>query len=288
MNKPPQVRASRVAIVGSPEKERAAELLERVQAWLRPHAEVVFAELTYDSARVLQHRPDLLVVLGGDGTLIAVVQGLGRSQTPIVGVNLGKLGFLSEFSLEQLESDGRFLFQGELPLTRRLMLDVRVENSAGLVYESPAVNDCVILAGPPYRMIELRLEVDGDDMAELRGDGLIIATASGSTAHNLSSGGPILDPTAEAYLLTPICAHALTFRPLALDAARRVVIRGARVNEGTAVLIDGHVRCGLRPGDRLTVSRYPADFLLVRNPERSAWFALRRKLMWGENPRNSG
>jgi NAD+ kinase len=274
----------RVAIIGSPEKLSAAETLERTKRWLADRAEVVFADLTYDSKRALAEKPDLLIVLGGDGTMIAAVHNLREQQLPIVGVNLGKLGFLAEFTIEQLEQEGDFLFAGELPLTRRVMLDVALQQVAGTTFRTPAVNDCVVLAGPPFRMIHMTVEADGDEVAQLRGDGLIIATASGSTAHNLSAGGPILAPTAESFILTPICPHALTYRPLVMDARSRIVLRVTQANPGTTVAIDGQTSRPFHSSDRIEISRYAADFLLVRNPKDSAWSALRRKLMWGEGP----
>ncbi len=274
----------RVAVIGSPEKPSAAETLERTKRWLANRAEVVFADLTYDSNRALAEKPDLLIVLGGDGTMIAAVHNLREQQLPIVGVNLGKLGFLAEFTIEQLEQEGGFLFAGELPLTRRVMLDVALQDTAGTTFHTPAVNDCVVLAGPPFRMIHMTVEADGDEVAQLRGDGLIIATASGSTAHNLSAGGPILAPTAESFILTPICPHTLTNRPLVMDARSRIVVRVTQANPGTTVAIDGQTSRLFHSSDRIEISRYAADFLLVRNPKDSAWSALRRKLMWGEGP----
>ena len=275
---------TRVAIVGSPDKHSVAETLARTRGWLESRAEVVFAEITYDAGKVLPAEPELLFVLGGDGTLIAAVHCLGEQQVPIVGINLGKLGFLAEFTIDQLEREGDFLFDGEWPVTRRVMLEVRLESPDAPKYRTIAVNDCVVLAGMPHRMIELAVEADGDSVARLRGDGLIISTACGSTAHNLSAGGPILEPTAESILLTPICPHALTFRPLAMDVHRRVVVRVEKGNEGTCAVIDGHACRPLEEGDRVLFSRYPADFLLVHNPKRSAWYALRQKLKWAEPP----
>lgn len=274
----------RVAIIGSPEKPLAGETLERLRRWLHGRAELAYSALTFDSGPALVERPALLFVLGGDGTLIAAVHGMGERQVPIVGVNLGKLGFLAEFTIDQLEQEGDFLFTGDLPLTRRVMLDVRIESASGASFRAPAVNDCVVVAGPPFRMVELAAEADGDEVTQFRGDGLIVATASGSTAHNLAAGGPILEPTAESMLLTPICPHSLTYRPLALDARRRVVIRCIRCNEGTTVVVDGRVSRPFRGGERVVISRHPADFLLVRNPRQSTWHALRRKLKWGANP----
>lgn len=274
----------RVAILASPDKPAAAETLERMRRWLRERADLVFAEMTYDGQRAAALQPELLFVLGGDGTLITTVDGLGEKQLPIVGVNLGKLGYLADFTIEDLEREGDFLFNGELPLTRRIMLRVRLERAGGRVQEAAAVNDCVVLAGPPFSMIELRVKVDGDVVADVRGDGLIVATPSGSTAHNLAAGGPILEPTGRAFILTPICPQALTFRPLVLNADRHVVIQASQANEGTSLATDGRVLGRFQPGDGVTITRHPAEFVLVRNPRRTEWHALRRKLRWGEGP----
>jgi hypothetical protein len=184
----------RVAVIGSPDKPGAVETLTRARQWLASRAEVVFSEITYESEKTLAARPDLLMVLGGDGTLIAAVHGLREKQVPIVGVNLGKLGYLADFTIEELEREGDFLFSGQLPVTRRTMMDVRIENGAGRPQHGPAVNDCVVLAGPQFHMVQMIVTVDGDEVADIRGDGLIIATPSGSTAHNLAAGGPIVVP----------------------------------------------------------------------------------------------
>lgn len=273
----------RVAILASPEKSAAGPVLERLSAWLRTRADIVLADFTYDGRSAIDAAPDVVFVLGGDGTLISVVHGLGQKQCPIVGVNLGKLGFMAEFTIEQIEHHGEFLFNGPLPVSRRILLDVRTENGAE-ASNSPAVNDCVIVAGKPFRMIELIVEADGEGVAMIRGDGLIIATPSGSTAHNLSAGGPIVEPTAASVLLTPVCPHALTFRPLVIDASRTIVIRAMQVNESTHAVIDGRILRPLKQGDRVTIRRFSSDFLLVRNPQHSVWYALRKKLMWGAGP----
>lgn len=274
-----------VAIIGSPEKA-VAETFERAKSWLARRADVVFAEVTHDSRQAREAGAEMLFVLGGDGTLISAAHHLGCEQLPIVGINLGKLGFLAEFTIDQLERDGEFLFNADVPVTRRAMLEVRIFGADGDRFDTPAVNDCVFLSGPPFRMVELVVEADGARVAEVRGDGLIIATASGSTAHNLSAGGPILDPTAEAFVLTPICPHSLAFRPLAMSSRRTLTVRANKTNDGTTIAVDGRVRRPFREGDRVELRRYSADFLLVRNPKRSDFYALRRKLMWGENPKN--
>lgn len=273
-----------VAIIGSPGKPAAAEIISRVTQWVSERAVVVMSDISYDSQKAIAAKADMLIVLGGDGTLIGAVHGLRERQIPIVGINIGKLGYLADFTLDELEREGEFLFSGELPITRRALMDVRIESGDGVTCHSPAVNDCVVLAGAPFHMIELVVEVDGAKVALVRGDGLIVATPSGSTAHNLAAGGPIVEPTGEAFILTPICPHALTYRPVVLDARRTIVLRAAECNEGTTVATDGRVSHAFREGDRIIITRYAADFLLVRNPKRTEWHALRRKLRWGEGP----
>lgn len=277
----------RIAVIGTPDKRSAPATLERLLEWLRPRCNVVFAELTVESHRALDAAPDMLFVLGGDGTLIAAIHDLGLQQLPIVGVNLGKIGYLAEFTIEQLEHEGEFLFERTLPVTRRVMLGVRMELAGSKRIETLAVNDVVLLAGPPFRMIEIVIEADDEKVARLRGDGLIVSTASGSTAHNLSAGGPILDPAANSFVLTPICPYSLTFRPVVVDSSRRIGLEGGEANDGTTVSIDGRLRHAFTVGDRISITRYPVDVELVRNPHRSLWYALRRKLMWGKNPKNS-
>ncbi len=276
----------RVAIIGSAEKASVRGTLERLRRWLEPRAQIVGCHVGDAGEAELPRDVDLVFVLGGDGTLISVVHRLGSRQVPIVGVNLGKLGYLAEFTIAEIEQQGEFLFREPLDVTRRLMLEVTLRRDGLDRFGRLAVNDCVVLAGPPFRMIELTVAVDDEQVALVRGDGLIVATPSGSTAHNLSAGGPILEPAAQTLILTPICPHALTFRPLALDGGRRIEVSVREANEGTTVVVDGQFRERFRPGDVLAIRRCPSDCLLVRNPRRSAWYALRRKLMWGENPKN--
>lgn len=277
---------TRVGIIASPEKPQVPAALERLSRWLKGRAELVCAELCYDGRKAVDAGAEMIFVLGGDGTLIRVAHSLADRQVPLIGVNLGKLGFMADFTMDQIEQDGAFLFEGQASVARRVMLNVQLESEDGAVFRSPAINDCVVLNGPPYRIVELHVEADGDEVAVMRGDGLIVATASGSTAHNLSAGGPILEPTAEVFILTPICAHALTFRPLVMAASRRLCVRTVQANAGTAIVVDGQTIRPFGDGDRLVLSRFNADFQLVRNPRHSAFRALRRKLMWAESPKN--
>lgn len=278
-------RTKRVAVVGSPDRRLGAcDTMKRLRRWLAGRASLVFSEMTYESRRALPHRPEMLFALGGDGTLIACVRDLETKQVPIVGVNVGKLGYLADFTIDQIEQEGDFLFDGPLPVTRRVMLDVCIDFRDGSSFRTCAVNDCVVHAGRPFRMIHIAVEADGDEVVEVAGDGLIIATPSGSTAHNLAAGGPILEPTAKSVILTPICPHALTYRPLTMGIDRRIVVHVRRANKATSAVIDGRTIRPVGEGDRITLTRYRAEFQLVRNPRHSEWHALRDKLKWGELP----
>jgi NAD+ kinase len=150
---------------------------------------------------------------------------------------------------------------------------------------STAVNDIFVSAGPPFRAIELQILVDGQPLAGCVSDGLIISTPTGSTAYNLSAGGPILSPQIEAMVITPICPHSLSFRPIVINAESTIEVVGIRVNEGTTVSIDGQVSLSLSSDDVVRVERDDSDFLIVNNPLRSQWDTLATKLRWAEKPK---
>jgi NAD+ kinase len=151
-------------------------------------------------------------------------------------------------------------------------------------HSSPAINDCVIQAGPPFRMITLGVQLDGAHLSNVAGDGLIVCTPSGSTAHNLSAGGPIVQPDVDAMILTPLNPHSLTHKPIVVNREARLEITAMIVNEGTTAIIDGQEPHPLRTADRVIIRRYAHDFLLVRNPRHDRWHNLVTKLHWGQSP----
>jgi len=166
-----------------------------------------------------------------------------------------------------------------------MMLGCRVFGNDKEKFNSTAVNDVFITAGPPFRMIELRISVDGQAVAGCVSDGLIISTPTGSTAYNLSAGGPILSGKMEAMVITPVCPHSLSFRPIVINADSKVEIFGVRVNEGTTVSIDGQVSCRLSIDDAVKIEREKSDFLIVNNPVRTQWETLASKLNWAGKPK---
>jgi NAD+ kinase len=234
---------------------------------------------------------DFAVVLGGDGTIISAARNLSEAKVPVIGVNLGKLGFLAEFSVAEFKERFADIIAGKAPVETRMMLGCRVyERSQGgrEKFHSKAVNDVFVTAGPPFRVIELKISVDGQRVASCVSDGLIVSTPTGSTAYNLSAAGPILDGSMEAMVITPICPHSLSFRPIVIDAGSVVEISCTRINEGTTVSIDGQVSSVLTLDDVVQIAREQSGFKVVNNPMRTRWDTLATKLGWARNPRYAG
>jgi NAD+ kinase len=228
---------------------------------------------------------DRVVVLGGDGTLIAQCRRLIDRAVPMVGVNFGRLGFLAEFDLEGLRRHAAMIF-GDDPVVRsRMVLEAIVRNARGdLVHEGLAINEAAITAGAPFRMIELKLTLGERPGPDLVGDGVIVATPVGSTAYNVSAGGPIVQPDVEAIIVTPNCAHSLAFRPIVAPSHLEILIETVRVNEGTSLVLDGQAIVPLSQGDRLLVGRHHTSARFIGNPDRSYWDTLVEKMRWAAPP----
>jgi len=276
----------RVYFLGNPDKKNAAGVLADLKALAATRCEVVGAALGHDGKGAAAARPDRIVVIGGDGTLIGVARSLGEMQIPLIGVNVGKLGFLAEFSVEELTHHFDRAMTDDSLIRRRTVLQVTIERGGQVTDRTLAINDCVIQAGPPFRIIRLGIAINGEHLTRVGGDGLIVCTPSGSTAHNLSAGGPIMQPDVDAIILTPLCPHSLTHKPLVIGRESVIEIVADAVNEGTTAIIDGQVSFPLRNGDRINVRRFSTDCLLVRNPQYAKWHKLITKLHWGQSPTN--
>ena len=279
----------RLVIFGDPKKEYVAKAIEDFTNFVKGKADVV-ATCFLDNpktAKVLENC-DFAVVFGGDGSIISAARILRGNSVPVIGVNLGKLGYLAEFSISELKKSFNDILSGKAVIEKRMMLGCKVFSSAGKKepkFSSAAINDIFITAGPPFRVIELKISVDSQPLTTCVSDGLIISTPTGSTAYNLSAGGPILSPRMEAMVITPICPHSLSFRPIVINSRSTVDVLGIRVNEGTTVSLDGQVSYGLAVGDVVRVEKYKDDFLLVNNSMRTQWDTLASKLSWAEKPK---
>jgi NAD+ kinase len=245
---------------------------------------------------------ELIVVLGGDGTLITQATRCVPLGLPMLGVNLGKLGFLAEFDLDDLRAQARDLFSGHnhLAYQDRALLAVSVERAGVTPPGAPpawhdaalALNDAVITAGPPFRMVSIGLSIDGQPGPTVLGDGLIVCTPLGSTAYNASAGGPIVAPDARTLTITPIAAHSLAFRPVVVAGGSGIVLTMNRANEvdggGTSLLLDGQFAGRLSAGDRVHLKLDERTVRLVHNPRRGYWSTLIQKMRWAESPINRG
>lgn len=249
-------------------------LVEKQAADLVPHL-----QLQAGRKADLPTQVDLLVVLGGDGTLLSAARAVGDLGIPIVGVNLGDLGFLTATTLEEMISALEALLRGEMVIEERMLLATRVSRRGEIVGDWLALNDVVITKGAVSRIINLSVSIEGQHAISYRADGLIVSTPTGSTAYSLSAGGPILYPTMDAIVLTPICSHTLTNRPIVVPGAQHVEVTLLTAQE-VILTVDGQVGFGLREHDVVEVGRAPSGIRLVRFKD--FFSVLRTKLKWGE------
>lgn len=274
----------RTAILTSRTRPCPADVLARVRAAVSRHATLV-GEFDVHEALPKGFDADRVVAIGGDGTIMSALRQMVDRGVPVVGVNVGRLGFLAEFDAASLEASAGAVLGGEPEVHQRMVLSVIVRGADGAVrYEGLAVNDCVVTAGPPFRMIGLALRFGGEEGPEFLGDGIIVATPVGSTAYNASSGGPIVHPDVEGIVVTPSSAHSLAFRPVVLPSYLDVAARVLRANEGTTLVVDGHINVGLRVGDTVVAGRHHATARLVARPDASYWQTLVDKMRWAEPP----
>jgi len=275
----------KLVIFGDLQKAHVAEAIAEFTDFSKGKAQVITGCSVEDCPAEVLKDSDFAVVFGGDGSIISAARSLGQTNTAVIGVNLGKLGFLAEFSVSELKEAFDSIILGKVHIEKRMMLGCTVFSDGREKFRSTAINDVFIMAGRPFRTIELQISVNGQQLAGCVGDGLIISTPTGSTAYNLAAGGPILSGKMEAMVITPICPHSLSFRPIVINADSTIEVSGVRVNEGTAALIDGQVSSRLSVGDVVRVERENSDFMIVNNPRRTQWETLAAKLRWAQKPK---
>ncbi len=225
---------------------------------------------------------DLIIVLGGDGTLISVARLVGHRDVPILGINLGRLGFLTEVTQSELPEMLDRLVSGEYETSERMMLDARIRRNGTVVGEYTVLNDVVINKGALARIIDMATSVDGRHLSTYKADGLIISTPTGSTGYNLAAGGPIIFPEINSLVISPICPHMLTNRPIVVWSKSLIRIEVMFEDDVVFFTADGQVGRKLLPGDVVEVSRSEARTHLVTSPSKDYFEILRTKLSWGE------
>jgi NAD+ kinase len=285
--------ARSVLLLVNRDKPEAVAAAGQVRELIERHARLA-AELPAEIGPLVDAQgADMVVVLGGDGTLLSQTRRCAPLGLPMLGINLGKLGFLAEFDVPTFKEQAASLLTGARLTTREIfLLRARVwgADGASASFEDVALNECVITAGAPFRMISIAMSIDGQAGPTIRGDGIIVSSPSGSTAYNVSAGGPIVAPDVDAMVITPIAAHSLSFRPIVVGAHARITLNLLQVNAGdggpgTTLVLDGQVSTTVRRGDRVEIGRDPRPVRFVTNPGAGYWRTLIEKMQWAAPPR---
>lgn len=278
-----------VGLVAKYQEPKAAQMVRWLIPWLKKRGKKVCVEngLARSGAqsctkKELAAKADLVISLGGDGTLLNIAPLILRPEVPILGVNMGGLGFITEVAVDELEAVLSKTLEGDYEVEKRMTLEIRVIGTKGRNHRFRVLNDAVITKGARSRIIDLETYVGDDYLCTYRADGLILSTPTGSTAYSLAAAGPILEPTLGAIVLAPICPHTLTNRPIVVpsNAAIRVTLRSFG---DTVILIpDGQQGLRLDNGDKVEARDYGLPVSLIKLPSRSYYEILREKLKWGE------
>ena len=286
-----EIQLNKIGVVVGPQKPDAIDVVCKLLAWCAERnialcattevAEQVGCTPLLVDEEQLAEQVDLLVVLGGDGTMLGASRLIGTRRIPVLGINFGYLGYLTEFTLEELFSALEDLRTGNFHAEPRMMLDVSVERDGQTIAAHRALNDAVINQGALAKMIELECYVNGDFVNCFRADGMIVSTPTGSTAYSLSAGGPIVFPSMHAIILTPICPHMLSNRPVIVPGEMTVDLTFSKATDGVMLTIDGQRGVTLEPNDSVTLRRSETTFDIVRPTKRNYFEVLRTKLKWG-------
>ncbi len=252
----------------------------RLQPSIEKFADIVCRDFSYEKD-LSQIDADLAIVLGGDGSILRAARQLNANQKPVLGVNLGRLGFLASLQPEDLEGALECFVAQKYQIVDHLMMRCQVRRNGEVIHDVLGVNEAAILGGPPYHMQNIDLFVDGEHATSFACDGLIISTPLGSTAHNLSAGGPILRKDLQAFVISPISPHTLTVRPVVDSAERTYDIVVSKPNDSTSIVIDGQVLTRLTSTDTVRVQRAESVFQLIEIKGQTYYRTLREKLGWG-------
>jgi len=280
-----------IGILTKPKFPDITHILKDLVSWLRARqkdvvldgktAALIGEHAAYQKTQIAS-LSDMVLVLGGDGTMLNAARLVEERAVPILGVNMGGLGFLTEVGLDQLYPALEKVFAQEFYVEQRLMLRAQIHRHGEHVAKATVLNDVVVSKGTLARMIEIQISIDGQFVTSLRGDGLIISTPAGSTAYSLSAGGPIINPSVQALILTPICPHTLTHRPLLIPNSVALEVTLTGKDEGAMATFDGQVGVAITQGDTVVIGASEHRTHLIRFPDRTYYDVLRRKLKWGD------
>jgi NAD+ kinase len=279
-------------IICKPNRELVASVAPALLEWLRERKIDVFVDEETRACvelpaktlerKALSDKIALLIVLGGDGTLLSAARALGNHRIPILAVNLGGLGFLTSVTLDEMYPVLEQVIAGKHTTSERMMLDAEIIHRGHASERQRALNDAVATKAALARMLEFDVHVDRSHVGRYRADGIIVATPTGSTAYSLAAGGPIIDPQLDAFVITPICPHMLTNRPLVIPHTATIELDFAPADEPVYITLDGQIGFQLEPKDRVIVTQSASRVTLVRPPQKTYFEVLRSKLRWSE------
>ncbi len=279
------------AIISKPSKKELGEILPELLNWLHQRGYQLYldeetARYTNGEEVVLREEigkkhPDFALVLGGDGTLLSAARSVAHEGVPILAVNLGSLGFLTEIPLNELYVALEAVDQGQCPAEERSVLDCHLMRNSDCIAQNFALNDVVVNKSAISRLVEFDLYIDGNFVFQYKADGVIIATPTGSTAYSLAAGGPVLMPSVDAFVVTPVCPHSLTHRPLVVTETSQIELQVETGEEQAFLSIDGQVGVPVEQGDRVVCQRAAHKVKLLR-VRRTFFDVLRSKLKWGQ------
>lgn len=281
----------KVGIIAKTQHRMAGESLKKISGWLKDRGIEVYmdkdtsgviGEKSHYKRAEIPSLTGLIIVLGGDGTLLSVARLIEERDVPILGVNLGSLGFLTEIGMDELYPVLENVIRGDFTVENRIMLDVFIYREGKMVANYCALNDVVINRGTLARIVYLEIKINGLYVTTYRSDGLIIATPTGSTAYSLAAGGPIVYPTMNALILSPICPHTLTNRPIVIPDDVKIEINLITPDEGALATLDGQVGYSLNYRDSIEVRKAKNTIKLIQSPGKNYYEVLRKKLKWGE------
>ena len=281
-----------VGIISRPRRQHLSVVVPPLLKWLEARGvSAVYDEETANSLpdtskgrtrQLVADSSQLLLVLGGDGTMLAAARLAASRSIPILPINMGSLGFLTSFTLDELYPALEDTLTGRSSVSQRVMLQVQLERAGSVIENQLALNDAVINKGALARMIELHLIINSEFVCRYRADGLIVASPTGSTAYSLSAGGPIVHPAVESFVITPICPHMLSDRPLVIRDSSSIEMKLSADTESVFLTLDGQRGIPLQPADRVRISRAKESLKLIQPPKKSYFEILRSKLKWGD------
>jgi NAD+ kinase len=273
----------KILILGDLSKKKIYDTILGLKPWFEKHVGIDIIDLSKEK-NFGKREAEIAVVFGGDGAILSTCRELGKNQVPIIGVHMGRFGFLAELMEKDVQVSLEKVFAGDYQIRKRMLLLCSTEREGKIINESTGINDAVVSRSSLSRLISIRLKMNGEDVATYRADGLIVSTPLGSTAHSLSAGGPILTPELNAFIIVPICPHTLTNRPLVVSGDTKIEMELLSQLNGTGLTVDGQVFMELEMGDRIKVERSDIEVQMIYTGARTFYGVLHEKLNWGGQP----